>query len=258
MINSRFELAQYCLRALGAPVVRINISEQQIDDRIDDALDMFLNFHMDGSYRQIYVHEITQEEIDQKKIIMPYGIMAVVAVYLKTDPRNGISNNTANIHTTAYFTDMIMQTYNGINGGSLGGGMTSLAITQNYLSTMASTMPNAVRRVPSYRVHERELVVPDYNWNKAVVGDMIGIECFKFNDPDLVGTVYNDMWLKQYTTALIKKQWATNISKFSNVPLVGGGMLNGESMLLQANQEISELELKLQNQWSAFPVPFMA
>lgn len=258
MINNRFDLAQYCLRAIGAPVIRINISEQQIDDRIDDALDMFLNFHMDGSYRQIYTHVITQDQIDNNKIILPEGIMAVVQVFLQSDPVNGISNTANNIHTQAYFTDLIMQTYNGINGGSMGGGMSSLAITQNYLSTMSSILPNAIRRVPSYRVHENELVVPDYKWGSAKVGDLIGMECFKFNDPDMVGTVYNNMWLKQYTTALIKRQWATNISKFSNVPLVGGGMLNGESLLLQANQEISDLELKLQNQWSAFPVPFMA
>jgi hypothetical protein len=68
IINSRFEFVQYCLRKLGAPVIRINITEQQIDDRVNDALDMFLQFHMDGSYRGVHVHQITQEDIDAEKI----------------------------------------------------------------------------------------------------------------------------------------------------------------------------------------------
>lgn len=259
MINTRFELAQYCLRALGAPVIRINLDEQQMDDRIDDALDMFLNFHMDGSYRDIYVHTLSQDEIDNKKIVLPYGVMSVTQVFLPSDPVNGIQSNINNINTQAYFNDVIMQSYNGINGGGMsGGGASNLAITQNYLTTLGSILPNGVVRVTSYRVYDRELVIPDFNWSKAVVGGAIAMVCYKFNDPDMVGSIYNDIWLKQYTTALLKKQWAVNISKFSNIPLVGGGSLNGEAMLIQANQEIADLEMKLQNQWSAFPVPFMA
>ena len=102
IINSRFEFVQYCLRKLGAPVIRINITEQQIDDRINDALDMFLQFHMDGSYRGVHVHQITQEDIDAKKIILPENIMSVISVYRTTDPSmNSMSagNNLQMRHT---------------------------------------------------------------------------------------------------------------------------------------------------------------
>jgi len=256
MINDRFTLAQYCLRALGAPVVRINITEDQIDDRIDDALDIFINFHMDGAYREVYVHRLTQDEIDNQKFKLPSGILSVIGVYLPSDPTMFGSGNTGNLQMQAYFSDLISQTYSSSSSG-MGAGLTNYAVTQNYLSTFNSILNNSLIRVTVYKVHQESLTIPDFKWNKAKVGDVIGLDCFKYDDPDDVGSVYNDPWLKQYTTALIKKQWATNIGKFSNIPLVGGGMLNGEALLQQALQEISELELKLKDQYSLPIQPFM-
>lgn len=254
MINDRFTLIQYCLRALGAPVVRVNISEDQIDDRVDDALDIFINFHMDGAYREVYVHTITQEEIDNKKLKLPSGILSVVGVYLPTDAGfSGASGG--NLQMQAYFSDLISQTYT--SSGVIGGGISSYAISQNYLSSFNSMMPNSVVRVTVYKVHQEALTIPDYKWGKAKVGDFIGLDCFKYDDPDEHGSMFNDPWLKQYTTALIKKQWAVNIGKFSNIPLVGGGMLNGDAMLQQAMQEIAELEIKLRDQYSLPIQPFM-
>ena len=106
-INSRFDLAQYCLRKLGAPIIRINITEEQIDDRINDALDMFLQFHMDGSYRGVYVHNLTQEDIDTKKISLPETIMSVIDVYLTTDPSMNSMTAGNNLQMQAYFSDLI-------------------------------------------------------------------------------------------------------------------------------------------------------
>lgn len=256
MINDRFTLAQYCLRALGAPVVRINITEEQIDDRIDDALDIFINFHMDGAYREVYVHTLSQEEIDNKKIKLPSGIISVIGVYLPRDPSTFGNGNSNNLQMQAYFSDLISQTYN-TSSSSIGGAISSYAITQNYLSTFNSVYNNSLIRVTTFKVHQETINIPDFRWDRAVAGEFIGLDCFKYDDPDSVGTVFNDPWLKQYATALIKKQWATNIGKFSNIPLVGGGMLNGEALLQQAIQEISELELKLKDQYSLPIQPFM-
>ena len=251
-INSRFDLAQYCLRKLGAPVIRINITEQQIDDRINDALDMFLQFHMDGSYRQVHVHTLTEEDIERKKIILPNTIMSVLAVYLKTDPSSNSISSSSNLQMQAYFSDLIMQTYN------TQGSIANYALSQSYFGTLNSVMPNGLTRVTSYNIYSNELSIPDFKWKQAKEGDMIGLDAYVFKDPDEVGKVFNDYWLKQYTCALIKLQWANNISKFSNIALPGGGTLNGESLLLQAQQEISDLELKLQNQYSLPISPFMA
>lgn len=250
IINSRFEFVQYCLRKLGAPVIRINITEQQIDDRINDALDMFLQFHMDGSYRGVHVHQITQEDIDAEKIILPENIMSVISVYRTTDPSMNSMSAGNNLQMQAYFSDLISRTYNQ-------GDIASYTITQSYFGTLQNSMPNGVTRVTSYRIYENSLIVPDINWKKIAVGTLIGIDCYQFTDPDTVGKVFNDYWLKQYATALIKLQWANNISKFTNIALPGGGTLNGDQLMQQAMQEISDLEIKLQNQFSLPILPFM-
>lgn len=249
-INSRFDLVQYCLRKLGAPIIRINITEQQIDDRINDALDMFLQFHMDGSYRGVYVHNLTQEDIDAKKISLPETIMSVIDVYLTTDPSMNSMTAGNNLQMQAYFSDLISRTYTQ-------GDISSYTVTQSYFSTLQKMMPNSISRVTSYHIYENTLTIPDMKWKTAKPGMLIGLDCYKFTDPDEVGKVFNDYWLKQYATALIKLQWSNNISKFTNIALPGGGTLNGDQLMQSAMQEISDLELKLQNQFSLPILPFM-
>lgn len=249
-INSRYDLVQYCLRKLGYPVIRINITEAQIDDRVNDALDMFLNFHFDGSYREVYVHAITEKDIETKKVNLPSTIVSILAVFLKSDPSTNSMGDINNLQTQAYFSDLISQTYNS-------GNISSYTITQSYFSTLNQSLPNGLTRVTSYRVYQSELQIPDYKWGRAKVGDLVGLDCYKFTDPDEVGKVYNDYWLKQYTTALIKLQWANNLGKYANIALPGGGTMNGEALLVQAQQEIAELEQKLKDQFS-YPIePFM-
>lgn len=249
VINSRFDLAQYCLRKLGAPVIKINVTEQQIDDRINDALDMYIQFHMDGSYRGVYVHLLSQDEIDNETIILPETIMSVIGVYLRTDRQPNSLASGGNLQMQAYFSDMITKTY-------IQGDISSYQISQNYFGVMNNVMPG-VARVVSYHIYENKLIVPDFKWKKAEVDQMIGIDCYQFKDPDEVGKLFNDMWIKQMCTAYIKLQWGQNISKFTNIALPGGGTLNGDSIIQQAMQEISDLEIKLQNQFSLPPMPFM-
>ena len=245
-INSKFDLVQYCLRKLGAPVIQINVTEQQIDDRINDTIDMFTNFHMDGSYRQVHVHVVTAEDIAAQKVILPETILSVISVYLQSDPGiNSLSSGT-NIQMQAYFSDMISNTFNN-------GSIASFALTQSYFNTLSSMLPNGIMRVNSYHIYENELTIPSFKWSTAVPGSLIGLDCFKFNDPDEVGKVYNDYWIKQYATAQLKLQWANNLSKFTNIQLPGGGTLNGESLMIQAQQEITELEQKLKDQY-AYPI----
>lgn len=254
-IASRFDLAQYCLRKLGAPVIKINITEQQIDDRINDALDMFLQFHMDGSYREIIAHEITQSDIDLKKVILPYNVLSVLSVYFKTDASSTSMSNPGNLQMQTYFSDLIKSTYAGAFSSS---SLSNYVVAQSWLGVMGTLLPNGLTRVTTYKLYQNELIIPDMNWNKIEPGFLIGLECYVYNDPDSVGTVFNDYWLKQYATALIKLQWGNNIGKYNGIPLPGGGQLNGEAIIAQAQQEVSDLELKLRDNFSMPILPFMA
>ena len=250
LINSRFEFVQYCLRKLGAPVIRINITEDQIDDRINDALDMFLQFHMDGSYRGVYTHIVTDEDIKNKYITLPETIVSVLQVMLATDPSITSTASSNNLQMQSYFSDVISRTYNG-------GDISGYTITQSYFSTLNDMLPSGHERASSYQIYKNQLVVPSFNWNKMKVGNVIGLDSFKFDDPDDVGKTFNDYWLKQYATALLKLQWANNISKFTNIALPGGGTLNGDQLYQQATQEVSDLEIKLREQFSLPIMMFM-
>ena len=257
-ICSRFDLVQYCLRKLGAPVIKINVTEQQIDDRINDALDMFLQFHMDGSYREVIVHNVTDEDIERKKIILQDEILSVLSVHLKTDPSSSSgAASSGNLQMQSYFSDLIKNTYSGSIGGS-SASLGNYAISQSYLGVMGNILPTGITRVTNYKVYQNELTIPDINWNKVEPGLMIGLECYVYNDPDSVGKVYNDYWLKQYATALIRLQWGNNLSKYQSVSLPGGVTLNGEAIVTQAQQEISDLEMKLRDQFSLPIMPFMS
>ena len=153
---------------------------------------------------------------------------------------------------TAYFSDLIAQTYNGT------GSISSYTITQSYLGTMNASLPSGLKRVSSYRVYENELTVNNLKWSSMSVGQLIGLDCYQFDEPDEVGRVFNDYWLKQYATALIRRQWGQNLTKFTNIALPGGGTLNGEAILIQAQQEITDLEQRLKDQFSLPILPFMA
>lgn len=254
-LTSRFELAQYCLRTLGAPVIRINVTEDQIDDRINDALEMFLQYHFDGSYRDIIAFKLTEDDAKNRYITLPNTIMSVLGVYTTADSGSAGSNIGNNLQMQSYFSDLISRTS---NNSTSGGNVASYASVQNYFGVMNSVLPteSGLTRVSSYRIYENKLKITSaFKWEKD---NYIGIECYMFTDPDEVGKVFNDFWLKKYATALIKKQWGMNLTKFNGIALPGGGTLNGEQIFSQAEQEIQELELKLQNSYS-YPIePFMA
>jgi hypothetical protein len=205
---------------------------------------------MDGSYRGVYTYALTQEDIDNKYVTLPETIISVLEVFLKSDPTATSISNVNNLQVQAYFSDLISGIYTQ-------GNLSNYNMTQSYLSLLNQSLPNSITRVTSYHIYENRLNIPDMVWSNMKVGDLVGLDCYQFKDPDDVGKVFNDYWLKQYTTALVKLQWANNINKFSNINMLGGGTLNAESLLVQAQQEIADLEQKLQNEYSYPIMPFM-
>lgn len=241
-ISDRVGLVQFCLRKLGAPIVKINVTEEQIDDRVNTALQLYTKHHMDGSYRKVYVHTITQNDIDSKAITLTENIIAVLGVYLPNETSAALLSLN-NLQQVSYFSDVVKR--------SVTGDITGYAVTQSYLKTLNSILPT-VEKISNYNIHNSKLRV-NLQWNYRKVGDLIGIECYLYDDVDEIGFVYDDYWLKEYTTALIKEQWGTNLTKFNGYTLVGGGELNGQGILDQAKAEIAELENKLFDQFS-YPI----
>ena len=97
-----------------------------------------------------------------------------------------------------------------------------------------------------FNQHQNRLYI-DMDWgNDVTANDFIIIECYRKLDPTQYTDVFNDIYLKKYTTALIKRQWGANLSKFEGVQMLGGVTLNGAAIFEQANADIEKLEEQIQ------------
>ena len=240
-INNRQQLKEYALRALGAPVLLINVDDEQLEDRIDDALDMFWEWHADGSELVFLHHQITQTEIDNQEIVLPDGVLSVISVLGPGSGDGGGSTGiaTINLQYQMYITDImnarrIMQ-----------GGMASWYITQSYLNLIGDTF-SSPPRLQFNKHHDRLSLVDD--WAMMRPGNWVAIECYRIINPERVGEVYNNRWLKKYTTALFKRQWGSNLIKFAGAQLPGGMTVNAEQIHNDAQEEVKTLEDQLKNE----------
>ena len=247
-ISSREDLKQYALRDLGAPLLLINVDDQQLEDRIDDALDLFHEYHFYGTERVYLHHQLTQDDINNQEIVLPDGVMSVLDVLRQGVGDGGGGNGiaTINLQYQMYLTDVMNVRK------IMMGGLSSFYITQSYLNTIADTFGQPDRL--TFNMHNDRLKLLT-DWSLMTVGSWVAIECYRTINPDDVGAVYNNRWLKKYTCALFRKQWGQNLIKFGNAQLPGGITTNGEAILQQAMTEVKDLEDELQNNYQD-PVDF--
>ena len=241
-INSREQLKEYALRTLGAPVLLINVDDSQLEDRIDDALDLWWEYHNSGTELSFLFHQITAQEIADQRIILPEGVMSVLRVLGPNSGDGGGSTGiaTINLQYQMYITDIwnarrIMQ-----------GGMGSFFITQSYLNTIQDTFSTEDRL--NFNMHHGRLTLLN-DWAAIKEGNWISIEAYTQIDPTAVGSVYNDRWLKKYVTAQFKLQWGSNLIKFAGAQLPGGMTVNAEQIWNDAKEEVKALEEELKSDY---------
>lgn len=243
-VSNRDEFIGYCMRKLGAPVIEINVDESQVEDRVNDALRMFFDYHVDGAERTYIIHNVTDVDIANKYITVPDNVLVVTNI-MKTAGSNGTGFNlTNNLQMKAYFSDMISQTF--------ASGASSYVMAKSYLNTFNNILGGHFTMI-EHNFYKRKLSV-HFDWGKLKVGSIIGYEAWVANDID---EVFGDYWLQQYATALIRKQWGDNLIKVDGMTLPGGGRLNGAAILASAVDEIEKLEDRMRDEF-AYPVmPFM-
>lgn len=239
-ISDRSEFIDYVLRQLGHPLVNVNVEINQVQDRIDDALLMFYNYHMDGSERIHILHQITQTDIDNGYIPVPVNTITVTEIVPSTNITD-ISKN--DLQAQSYFTDVIS------NGTKYG--LSSYVITKSWLNTFRITMGIGINLI-THNVVKNKLKI-HWDWSNKL-NTFVAYEAFVANDVDVA---FNSYWLKQYATSLVRKQWANNLLKISGQTLPGGGTINADGMLSQANEEIETLEQRLKDEFSLTVMPFM-
>ena len=242
--NSRQGLMDYCLRRLGHPVIEINIDEDQIEDRIDDAFQFYREYHYDAVERVYLKYQITSEDMTNKYIPLNDNIVGVDRILPFSNRSTGI-----NIFDVRYQI-LINDLY------SL---MSTDLIYYSQVKTQIELINQLLVGVKPVRFnrHMNRMYI-DMDWEADVeVGSFIIVECYRILDPDTYTDVYNDRFLKQYATALIKRQWGENMKKFQGVQLPGGVLLNGQQIFDEAVEELTRLEQEMQSRFELPPDMFV-
>jgi hypothetical protein len=260
--NSRETIIDYALRNLGHPVIQINVDYQQCEDRLDEALEFFVERHFDGVEKAYFAHALTQAEIDRKYIDIadlgpvngptgdgPTGndIVSVIKIFQ--------FNQFTSIDMFDIRYQLALTDYFGINRGLAGTpsmGLASYDASKRYIKLIQDFFqpekPIRFSKVTN-RIHI------DGTMSDVQEGVYAIIEAYVSLDPEKYTEIYNDRLLKKYVTALIKRQWGANMAKYDGVQLPGGITLKGAQIYAEAQQEIMAIELELLNSYE-LPIDF--
>ncbi len=229
--TTREQFKDYCLRKLGAPVININVDVDQVDDRVDEALRYYYDYHFDGTEKMYYKHQIDDTDIENKYITIPENIMGVVSIF---DIGSSITQGGMfNIQYQIALNDLYTLTSQS---------MVPYYMAMQHVSLLQELL---VGKAPIRYNRHRNILHIDMDWSKVVEGQYLLVEAYQIVDPEDFADVWSDRWLQNYTTALIKYQWASNMSKFTQVTLPGGVTFNADRILDEAKEEIEKLEKEM-------------
>ena len=276
--SSRQELIDYSLRRLGAPVLEINVDDDQIDDLVDDALQIFNERHFDGVERMYLKYQFTQDDINRGKATGTSGVGIVTTSGISTTV-SGMSTMTSNFYENSNF----IQVPDSVIGvekifkfdtSTISGGMFSIkyqlflndlyrfnsvellqyAMTKTYLEDIdfLLTPEKQVR----FNKRQNRLYL-DMDYTAITKDDFIVIDCQRILDPNTFTSVYNDSFLKIYLTALIKIQWGQNLIKFRGVKLAGGIELNGREIYEDGQRDLDAIRQRMQLEYETPPLDFI-
>ena len=243
--GSRQELADYCLRALGAPVVEINIDDDQLGDRIDEAFQFYREYHSDATIRRYRKHQVTATDVTNEYIDIPETFIHISRV-LPFQVTGGAGD--FNVEYQIMLNDIY--DLRGPNS------VLHYAMSQQHLA-LVDTLFDGKDQTVRFNRHMNRLFI-ETRWGPDIkAGEFIIIEGYETVDPATFTDVYNDIFLKKYLIALIKRQWGTNLKKFGGLQLPGGVEINGQQIYDEANEEIKEIEEQMQSRYEMPPLDFM-
>lgn len=234
--TTRSEFKEYCLRRLGKPVIEINVEDDQVEDRIDEALKYYWDYHFDGTERIYYKHQITANNVVDKYITLPENVIGAVRIFNIGDPM--VTNNLFDIRYQIALNDLYT--------------LTSVSMIPYYMMFQHIQLLEQLlvgQQPIRYNRHTDKLYV-DMDWNKVNVGNYLIVEAYQVLDPDTYTDAWSDRWLSRYATALIKRQWGTNLSKFTGMTLPGGVQFNGDKIYNDAVEEIEKMEREMATSYS--------
>ena len=275
--TTRQELVDYCLRQLGAPVLEINVDDDQIDDLVDDAIQYFNERHFDGVERMYLKYQISEDDIKRASGSGTDGVGIVTTT--GTANVSGIGTITSNFYENSNFIQ-VPDSVIGIerifkfDTSSISGGMFSIkyqlflndlyyfnsvellqyTMTKRYLEDIdfLLTTDKQIR----FNKRQNRLYL-DIDWKAQTKDTFFVIDCQRALDPTQFTKVFNDSFLKRYLTLLIKRQWGLNMMKFSGTRLPGGIELNGRQYYEDAERELADIKQRMSLEYELPPLDFI-
>jgi len=235
-IQTREALKAYCLRQLGAPVIEVNVDDDQVDDRIDEAFQFYQQYHYDAVEKMYLSYLITPTDYANKYIPLDPTVIGVERIFPFSNRTTGL--NIFDIRYQILVNDLYSITATD---------MIYYAQVKQELELINQLLVG-VKPIRFNRNMNRMFIDMDWVAN-GQPGQYVIIEGWRILDPNTYTAVYNDYFLKKYTTALIKKQWGTNLKKFEGVQLPGGVMMNGQRIYDEAIEDIRLLEIEARSNW---------
>ena len=235
--TTREDFKEYCLRKLGKPVLEINVDDTQVEDRIDEALAYYHDYHFDGTQKVYLAHSVTAEDKTNKYITIPEAVIGIINIFDIGDSYS--TNNLFNIRYQIALNDLFAFNYG--------------PFAPYYMALQNVALAEELfvgRQSLRYNRHVNRLYI-DMDWEaKIATGEYIIVEAYQKVDPDTYSDVWGDRWLQRYATALIKKQWGDNLKKFEGLQMPGGLTFNGQKIWDEATDELTTLEAEMISSYS--------
>lgn len=232
----RNSFKEYCLRKLGKPVIEINVDDDQIDDRIDEALLYYADYHFDGTEKTYYKYQVQETDVTNRYITLPNNILGAVNLF---NPSTAFGiGDMFNIQYQIALNDLYT--------------LTSISVVPYY---MVRTHLNVLAEMfvgqqPIRFNRHMHILYIDADWTLIPAGTWLVVEAYMVVDPNQYTDVWGDRWLQKYATALIKKNWGANLTKFTGMQLPGGVTFNGEKIYNDAQNELDALEHEMIHSYS--------
>ena len=241
--SSRQSHIDYCLRNLGDPVIEINVDDDQLEDRVDESLEYFREYHSDAIFRTFLKHQVTATDVSNEYITIPDNIVQVSRLF----PIEAHGGGTTNFFDIKY--QMMLNDFTSMAGTM--GNLAYYEMMQQYLSLIDMRL-NGQPQVTFIRKKNRLHIHGDFADGDIIAGKFLVAEVYQTiatadsaGDVEGYQNIWNDLWLKEYTTALFKRQWGQNLIKFEGMTLPGGVTLNGRQIFDDALQEITQLRERI-------------
>ena len=237
--TSRATLIDYCKRRLGEPVIEINVDEDQLEDRVDEALQYYQEYHSDATTRTFLKHEVTADDVSNEFIPIASDILFVSRLL----PLTSSFNTSRNFFDIKY--QMMLNDIADLM--NFAGDLAYYEQMQQYLSVLDMKL-NGHPQTQFARRQNRLYIFGDFADKDIKAGDFLLAEVYTIIDPSTHTSIFNDMFVKEYTTALIKQQWGMNLIKFEGMQLPGGVVLNGRQLYDDATSEIETLRQRVRDE----------